>query len=116
MKNNEEFIEVVKDFVLYHLYLCEDGSHFAEISRWYKNRPKECALLESICIPETIIHEGIDYPVEILGDLAFQGYSKLQEVSLPKTLKSMNVASFAGCGLRVLRINSNHYCPINGQN
>lgn len=51
----------------------------------------------SVNIPKEVTIEGVAYPVTAIAANAFEGYSNLEEVSLPTTLTTIGEYAFKGC-------------------
>jgi len=51
----------------------------------------------SITLPSTAEYEGVTYVVTQIGEHAFQNYTGITSVTLPKTLSNIEKEAFAGC-------------------
>ena len=84
-----------------------DGIYY-NISRWEINvcevTYKECDnknyvsdYTGNVTIPETVVYNGVTYPVRSIGAYAFSGCSSLSSVSFPESLTSIGDNAFSGC-------------------
>lgn len=51
----------------------------------------------SATVPNILLYEGKEYPIEIIGENAFQDDSVLLEITLPKGLREIQTGAFYGC-------------------
>ena len=86
-----------------------DGIYY-NISRWEINvcevTYKECDnknyvsdYTGNVTIPETVVYNGVTYPVRSIGAYAFSGCSSLSSVSFPESVSCMGRVSFSVCGV-----------------
>lgn len=62
-------------------------------------------MLSSIVIPNSFNYDGTTYTVTRISNVAFRGVTALQTIQLPKTLKTIDQATFQGCtGLTMVTI------------
>ena len=50
-----------------------------------------------VVIPEKVAYEGVEYPVESIGNHAFQKCSSLTSVTIPNSVTSVGSDAFNGC-------------------
>ena len=50
-----------------------------------------------VVIPETVTHEGVEYPVKVISEEAFKGNTDLTLVSIPESIGQIGESAFAGC-------------------
>ena len=52
---------------------------------------------ESVVVPDILLYEGKEYPIEIIGENAFQDASAFREITLPEGLREIQAGAFYGC-------------------
>ena len=52
---------------------------------------------DSITIPATVFHEGVNYSVTSIGDYAFAGCRNLKSITVPESVASIESYAFFGC-------------------
>lgn len=58
---------------------------------------------DEVILLETVIHDGVKFPVIAIGDEAFKGNTDLTLVSIPESIEIIGVSAFAGCsGLKII--------------
>ena len=65
---------------------------------------KPTALGSQVVIPDTIIHDGVQYTVTGIGPGVFYGRDMISEVDIPATIRSIGEDAFKGCS-RLQRVN-----------
>ena len=50
-----------------------------------------------VAIPEKVTYEGVEYPVESIGNYAFESCSGLTSVTIPNSVTNIGYSAFRGC-------------------
>ena len=80
------------DGIYYNLY--NINGKVAEVT--YKDN-KFNSYSGDVVIPEKVTYEGVEYPVESIGDRAFSGCTGLTSITIPNSVTSIESSAFSGC-------------------
>lgn len=82
--------QVSVDGINYEISTYSDGKKYASVV-------KNNEISGDCIIPETIINEGIEYPVTIIAEEAFMDCTMMTSISLSDSIKTIQSRAFAGC-------------------
>ena len=66
----------------------DDGNHY--------NNNKD-AYSGNVVIPEKVTYEGVEYPVESIGNSAFYKCTSLTSITIPNNVTSIGIYAFRDC-------------------
>ena len=97
-------VTIIIVLVLFVSFGCKEPDSVIETAEYRISANGDSAILKSVTttlseytVPESVLIDGIEYPVEEIGASAFSGQTSIERLYLPSSLKKIGGNAFYGC-------------------
>ena len=102
-------VTIIIVLVLFVSFGCKEPDSVIETAEYRISANGDSAILKSVTttlseytVPESVLIDGIEYPVEEIGASAFSGQTSIERLYLPSSLKKIGGNAFYGCSSLIL--------------